>query len=316
VPVRALAVFLLALCLARSVANAQVQGCGDDTDGVDGDFEVTPEDRAERVARNAPIVVRYARDIDLDALRASVAGELDAQDPVPCAAELTCVLEIKRGERPRVIEVDVELDEQTFVLTPREPLAPETEHTVLVVQPGLDIVARSGSSFVTGERSDREAPELGYDAKDVSVSVVDLPLECGEPSGTRRVVLELPPATDDGDAHSVTLEIVQVGEGDAQVRARAANRGDPVLVSFILSPGEVRQRICLEVHAYDALGHKADREPRLCFNPSTRPLFSSACATGPARHDNSWGACAWFLLVGLLARAVRRYSAAVPAKRL
>lgn len=315
-PVRALAFPLLCLCLAPSVANAQVQGCSDDADDVDGDFEVTPEDRAERVARNAPIVVRYASDIDLDELRTSVARELDAEDPVPCAGELACVLQTERGEEPRVIDADVEIDEHTIVLTPREPLAAEAEHTVLVVQPGLDIVARSESSFVTGERSDRDAPELGYDAADVSVSVVPLPPECGQPAGSRRVVLELPPATDDGDAESVVLEVVQVGEGDAELRARAANRGDPVLVSFILGPEEAGQRICLEVHAYDALGRKADREPRLCFNPSTRPLFSSACAAGPARHDNSWGACAWFLLLGMLARAVRRYSAAVPAKRL
>jgi hypothetical protein len=318
VPVRALTSFLLTLCVAQSVANAQVQGCSDDADDVDGDFEVMPEDRAEGVARNAPIVVRYGSDIDLDALLASVAGELEAEAPVPCAGALACVLETERRAEPRVVEVDVDLDEHAIVLTPREPLAGDTEHTVLVVQPDLDIVARSASSFVTGARTDRDPPELGYDAQDVSVSVTELPPECLEPAGSRRVVLELPPATDDGDAESVTLEIVRVGDGldDGEVRARAANRGDPVLVSFMLGPEEAAQRTCLVVRAYDALGRKADREPRLCFNPSTRPLFSSACAAARPGRDNSWGACAWFLLAAGLAKLARRRSTAVPAKRL
>jgi hypothetical protein len=104
-----------------------------------------------------------------------------------------------------------------------------------------------------------------------------------------------------------------------------ANDGDPVLVSFILSPAEAAQRVCLEVHAYDALGRKADREPRLCFNPSSRPLFSSACAAALAgrdtrldkSRDKNWGASAWSWLGGLLgglwARAARRR---VPGKRL
>jgi hypothetical protein len=317
----ALALSLVGLCLVSSTTAAQVQGCGDDAGEVDGDFEVTPEDRAESVARNAPIIVRYASDVDLEELQASVASERDAEQPVPCAGELACVLETERGEDPRVIDAEVEVEGQSIVLTPREPLAAEAEHTVLVVQPGLDIVARSESSFVTGERRDREPPELGYDAEDVSVSVVDLPPECGEPEDSRRVVLELPPATDDGDAESVTIEIVLLGERDSEVRARAANDGDPVLVSFILSPAEAAERVCLEVHAYDALGQKAEREPRLCFNPGTRPLFSSACAAALAgrdtRRDKGWGAFAWSWLGGLLgglwARAAWRR---VPGKRL
>lgn len=320
----ALALSLAGLCLASSTTAAQVEGCGDEAGEVDGDFEVTPEDRAENVARNAPITVRYASDVALDELHASLATERDAEQPLPCAGELACVLETARGEDPRLIEAEVEVEGQAIVLTPREPLAAETEHTVLVVQPGLDIVARSESWFVTGERSDREPPELGYDAQDVSVSVVALPPECGAPEDSRRVVLELPPATDDGDAESVTLEIVllgALGERESEVRARVANDGDPVLVSFILSPAEAAQRVCLEVRAYDALGQKADREPRLCFNPSTRPLFSSACAVVLAgrdtRRDKSWGAFAWSWLGGLLgglwARAARRR---VPGKRL
>lgn len=291
------------MVLAPLRAAAQVQGCGEDAGAVDGDFEVTPEDRAEDVARNAPIVVRYAEDVDLAALRASIAGELDAPDPVPCAGELACVIE-SDGE-PRMIDAEVASDGQDIVLTPREDLAADTEHTVLIVQPGLDIVARRESSFRTGDARDREPPELGYDAEDIEVSVVDLPPECDAAEGSRRVVLELPPATDDGDAESVTLEIELIGEGGG-VRARARNEGDPVLVSFILSQAEIAHRVCLEVHAYDALGRKAQREPRVCFNPSTRPLFASACAAAPGTHDNPWGACAWLAVLAGLGLTARR----------
>ena len=289
-----------------SVASAQVQGCGDDADEVDGDYEVTPEDRAENVARNAPIIVRYASNIDLDALRESLAGELDAEQPVPCAGELVCVLETEDGQA-RVIDVDLETEDNLVVLTPREPLAASAEHTVLVAQPGLDIVARDESSFDTGTRTDREAPVLDYGADEVSVSIATLPPECAVPAGSRRVVLELPPATDDGDAQSVTLEVRLLDdEGQGELRARARNEGAPVLVSFILTPKEASRRTCLLIRARDALGRASEGEPRVCFNPSTRPFFSSACTAAIGGYDKSWGGVAWFLLLCVLARAASR----------
>jgi hypothetical protein len=308
-----LACALIAAGGSRPVS-AQVQGCGDDSDDVDGDFEVSPGDGARDVARNAPIRVRYGGEVGLAALRESLAGELlmspeePPEQPVPCAGELVCVLETE-GE-PRAVAVDVEIEDNLVVLTPREPLAASAEHTVLVVQPGLDIVARDESSFRTGTRTDREAPELDYGADEVSVSIATLPPQCEAPAGSRRVVLELPPATDDGDEESVVLEVLLFEEGadeaEAELRARAQNDRDPVLVSFILSPEEASRRTCLLIRARDALGHASEDEPRVCFNPSSRPLFSSACAARPGRTDKSWGGFAWFLLLCMLARAASR----------
>jgi hypothetical protein len=291
---------------SSAVASAQVQGCGDDADEIDGDYALTPEDGAQNVARNAPIRVRYADDVDLDELRESLASELDAEQPVPCAGELVCVLETEDG-RARVIEADVATGDNRVVLTPREPLAASAEHTVLAVQPGLDIVARAESRFDTGARTDRQAPVLDYGADEIKVSIATLPPQCKAAAGSRRVVLELPPATDDGDPESVTLEVLLLDDdGEGELRARAQNDGDPVLVSFILTPEEVSRRTCLLIRARDALGRASEGEPRVCFNPSSRPLFSSACSAAPGARRNPWGGFAWFLLLGLLARAASR----------
>ena len=317
-----LALLMLAL-LVQPVAFAQVQGCDDDATEVQGDFEVTPLDRAEHVARNAPIVVRFADDVDLGELQASLQGELDAEPMVPCAGQLVCVLQNGDGdEAPRVIDAVVSIDGQVVRLEPVEPLAAEAEHTVLVVQPGLDRVGRKERTFTTSSRIDRERPVLDYGADDVQVTVVELPPECEQPEGSRRVVLELPAATDDGDAESVELEVTLTsanGLDDPEVRARARNEGDMVLVSFVLGAEETKSRICLSVRAVDALGRASQRQPRVCFNPSTRPIFESACAISTGAHDNNGGAWAWSaVLLAAWARSWRRCRRAldVPGKGL
>jgi hypothetical protein len=148
---------------------------------------------------------------------------------------------------------------------------------------------------------------LDYGADQVSVSIATLPPECEAAAGSRRVVLELPPATDDGDAESVTLEVLLLDdEGEGETRARAQNDGDPVVVSFILTPEEASRRTCLLIRARDALGRASEGEPRVCFNPSARPLFSSACTAAIGGNDKSWGGLTWFLLLCLLARAASR----------
>jgi hypothetical protein len=305
---------VLLLCAARG-ARAQVQGCDDDATAVHGDFEVTPEDRAEEVARNMPIVVRFAADVDLEDLMTTVEHELAAEQPVPCAGELVCLLE--NDDEPRIVAADVTIDGNALLLSPKEPLTANAEHTVLIVQPGLDLVARKERTFTTGRVIDRERPVLDYRAQDVAVSVADLPPECEQAAGSRRVVLELPPATDDGDAESVELEITLTsarGLDRAELRARARNEGDPVVLSFVLGAEEAKSRVCLSVRAIDALGRASERTPSVCFNPSTRPVFDSACAaampgagTRENTRDNSGGAWAWsgVLLAVLVRRGVR-----------
>jgi hypothetical protein len=307
----ALAAWLaLAQALAPGPLRAQVQGCDEDATEVRGDFEVTPEDRAEEVARNTPIVVRSAREIDLDELSESLAEERRAEQPVPCAGELLCLLET--SDEPRVIDAELSVEEGNVVrLVPRDPLAASTEHTILIVQPGLDIVARSESSFETGTGSDREPPELNYGPDDVQVSVAELPPECGQGSGARRVVLSLPPASDDGDVESVQLEVeltMAKGLDEPELRARGPNDDDEVHLHFILSAEEASARVCLAVGAVDALGRSSERKPTVCFNPSTRPAFESACsiaAVAVGRRANPGGACAWLLVLLAVAARVR-----------
>jgi hypothetical protein len=301
----------LLLALAPAPLRAQVQGCDEDATEVRGEFEVTPEDRAEEVARNAPILVRFEREIDLDELSAGLAEELDVEQPVPCAGELVCLLETT--DQPRVIDAELSIEEGNVVrLVPRDLLAPSSEHTILIVQPGLDIVARSESSFETGTGSDREPPELNYGPGDVQVSVAELPPECGQGSGARRVVLSLPPASDDGDVESVQLEVeltMAKGLDAPEIRARGPNDDDQVHLHFVLSAEEASARVCLAVGAVDALGRSSERKPTLCFNPSTRPVFESACsiaAVAVGRRANPGGACAWLLvLLTAATRAVR-----------
>ena len=308
-----LVLVLLGALVAHKSAAAQVQGCDDDATAVQGDFEVTPLDRAEQVARNAPIVVRFADDVDLDQLVSTLEDERDVAPEVPCAGELVCLLEISDDEPPREIEADVVIDEQTIRLDPNEPLAPDTDHTVLIVQPGLDAIARKERGFRTSDALDRERPVLGYGADDVQVSVTELPPECMQPAGSRRVVLELPAASDDGDPESVELEIKLTsarGLDHAVVRARAHNEGDPVVVSFVLSAEEADGRVCLAVRAIDAVGRASERPLGVCFNPSTRPTFESACAVGTfvgaSTRDKSGGAWALVLAVVLFRTLPRR----------
>jgi hypothetical protein len=290
---------------------AQSSACGDAPEDVSGDFELTPEDGAEDVARNAPIVLRFAPEVDVEALATSVAGEPDGG---LCAGEILCVLET---EEARAIEATLERDADagTLELVPSEPLAAETEHSVLIVQPGLDAIARAERGFRTGDSIDEERPSLPYEGSDIVVAAVTrLPAECEGPAGSRRVMLELPRAEDDADADSVALEIRMFGAygqaEDEMLVARVRNVGNPVRASFAIDARTAAHALCVRVRAIDGVGRVAREEPELCFDPSQDVHFASGCAVGAARSTQLVEALFAMAALALAIRALRRRSGA------
>jgi hypothetical protein len=94
-----------------------------------------------------------------------------------------------------------------------------------------------------------------------------------------------------------------------ELRARGPNDDDPVHLHFILSPEEASARVCLAIGAVDALGRSSERKPTVCFNPSTRPVFESACSIAvvrvTGRRANPGGACAWLLVLSAVTARAR-----------
>jgi hypothetical protein len=298
----------LAAPLIHGEAAAQSRACGDAPEDVRGDFELTPQDGARDVARNAPITLRYAAEVDVDALAASVANEADGG---LCARELLCLLDT--DEEPRPIEASIERDADagTLELLPREPLERDTEHTVLIVQPGLDTVARVERGFRTGGAIDEERPSLPYHGDDiVVVAVTSLAPECRAPAGSKRMLLELPRAQDDGDEDSIVLEIRTLrayAQPEEKLVARARNAGTPVRVSFVLDAQTAAHPLCVRVRAIDAVGRTAREEPELCFDPSQDVRFASGCALRAGTGSAPFAALVLGSLV-LYVRARRRRS--------
>jgi hypothetical protein len=250
----------------------------------------------------------------VEALAESVADEPDGG---LCARELLCLLDTE--DEPRTIEATLERDADagTLELVPNEPLAPNTEHSVLVVQPALDAVARAERGFRTGASSDEERPRLPYRGAAIIVaSVTRLAPECDASAGSRRVLLELPRAEDDADADSIVLEIRVFGAyaaaDEERLVARVRNQGDPVRASFVLDARTAAHPLCVRVRAIDGVGRLASEEPELCFDPSRDVRFASGCTLlTSARWTSLMPAASLVFAASLLSiRARRRRSGA------
>jgi hypothetical protein len=282
------ALLFAALTLASAAtSHGQRNGvCDRASSAASDELEVRPADGAERVALNAPLLVRYAEGTDLDALQRSV--ERDADEA--CRGLLVCLFVERAGRngaRPSRVLVPGELamlDDRSVRFTPAARLAAETRHFVLLARPGFDSAARTELEFVTGTAVDREPPELGASTDSFELDVEPPPAECDAPAGSLRVRLEVPSASDDGDEASVELQLFlnrASGLRDPELRARAPNVADgTVVLSFTLDPAEASAEVCVALEAVDGTGKRAADEPALCFNPSAaqRGQFVSLCS--------------------------------------
>jgi hypothetical protein len=282
-------VALAAIFRPGAHARAQEDACHGTGLELQDEVRLTPPDGAGAVALDAPVVVAYANDIDVDALAAA----LDPSDT--CAGQLACLLEVGSGSAaPTVVPASIErLDAHTVVLRPTRSLPADSELALLYARPGFDRPTRGQASFETGDDLDREPPTLSASAADLDLRVEPPPEPCGAPAGTLRVRLSVPTPEDDGDPSSVeVLAYLSRSEARADagsdlqapsLRARARPEDgdeDALTLTLFLTPEEARGRICVALRAVDGVGRSAERSPEACFDPGAaeRSLFASSCA--------------------------------------
>jgi hypothetical protein len=257
---------------------------------------VRPADGAKHVARDAPIVVRYAAGSDLAALRASVAQDSDDS----CRAREICVFERPTEDMgaDRAVAGDVQrLDADSLAFVPERPLAADTAYYALVARPGFDTASRTEVEFQTGTAFDRDPPELDVGADALELDVEPPPAECDAPEGSLRVRVAVPGVHDDGDDESVELLLFltrAAGLRAPELRARAPNRPDEgVDLTFTLAPAEAAGSVCVALRAVDGSGKPSEGEPTLCFDPQAarHSEFGSLCAAARvhAGADNGRG---------------------------
>jgi hypothetical protein len=271
------------LGLEVAPARAQVEvDCGDARDPLE-QLQVQPPDMAEGVALDAPIVVRYARDVDLAALQAS----LDAAGGDACQTTLVCLFEDAsaqgKGARETVpgrVEV---IDSHTVIFVPDATLRAHTRYFSSIARAGFDRPTRDELEFESGAHKDREAPVMTGDKGAIELSVGAPPAECRTKPGSVRVALVVPRATDDGDESSVELLLFSTRVAGAKgpvlrVRARNPDKDAGKLrLSFLLDPREAKQPACVALRAVDGVGRLSKAAPELCFDP-LRGSFFAPCA--------------------------------------
>jgi hypothetical protein len=272
-------------------AHAQDIACGRSPSVASGGLDVRPGDGAEGVALDAPVIVRFLDEVDLDELERSLGDDV-------CGGELVCMF-AEAGPRsdprqpldqpPAPVPGRVQrIDAGTVAFLPARRLQAQTVHFLLIARPGFDTGARSELELLTGQDRDREPPVLSADAAAIGLAVADLPARCGAPAGSRRVSLDFAAATDDGDPESVEHLLYLRGGPlrEPSLRARARSERDTVRMSFALSPQEAAQPLCLVLKAVDGVGKVAEREPEICFDPASSNSFAPLCAAsaGPGAY--------------------------------
>ena len=306
---------LSAMLLHAAFARAQEDACHATGLSPDDELRLTPHDGAIRVALDAPVVLAYGPEVDVDAL---VAG-LDADDV--CSGEIACLLLPDDAAAPSALPSRIErLDQRTFVLRSSRPLPARTELLLVHARPGFDRPTRGQASFETGDDVDREPPDLDVEAAAFDLRIEPPPAECRAAAGSLRVRLSVPTPDDDGDPTSVeVLAYLTRSSVDAppSLRARARPEDadqDQLTLTLFLTPEEARGPICVALRAVDGAGRASRRSPESCFDPGSaeRSQFASSCAAArPGERRDDLPAA----LLGLAAAAVGYRRGAIRSSR-
>jgi hypothetical protein len=284
-----LSLVALAACgLGAQRASAQVSAldCGTSSDTVDQLF-VLPRDGDNNVALNAPISVRYAQGVDLDALQASLPQASDD----PCQRQLVCLFYDARNSggaaREPVSGSVMRVNARTVAFVPSTALRAHTHYFPLITRAGFELVSRTELEFVTGAHADHDPPVFDPAPASMRLSVEAPPAECHAPLGSLRVALTVPRATDDGDESSIEISLFvtrAANQSGTVLRARARNPapdGGPLQLSFLLDRTQARAPVCLALRATDGVGRLSKGEPKLCFDP-VQGSFFAPCSIGRA----------------------------------
>lgn len=300
-------------CVAAS-ADAQDDACHGTGLSQRDELRLTPPDGADAVALDAPVVLVYAPDVDVDALLAG----LEPSDV--CGGALACLIPASGGGAPPVaLPSSLErLDARSFVLRPQRLLPARTELSLIHARPGFDRPTRGQAAFRTGDDVDREPPELSADTAQLDLRVEPPPAPCEAPAGSLRVRLTVPTPEDDGDAASVeVLAYLSRSARDAapvlRARARAEDTDDAsITLTLFLEPEEASGPICVALRAIDGVGRGSRESPESCFDPGAaeQSVFAPSCAAGlragaAARRDVLAGALLLSVAAVLSRRRVR-----------
>jgi hypothetical protein len=264
--------------------------------GQGDELDVAPPDGASGVARDAPVRVRYDSAAQLDELERLLEDDVSAA----CDA-LICLFRDDRDQAsgegndraPVPGRVD-RVDARTLLFIPDARLRPDARHFALVARAGFERLTRGEIEFETGEDDDADPPELAL-GSELQVDIDELPPDCDAPRGTVRIGLSVPRVHDDGNEESVEVLVYLTraqGLDGPELRARAPNR-DAVPLTFLLSPEEARDSVCIAVRAVDAVGRVAEYDEEVCFHPRPGGFFQSACSvpgSGPADGARGVGA--------------------------
>ncbi len=299
----------IGLCawIAAAAAHAQSQDCGQGLSQTGAAIHVQPPDRATAVARDAPVVVRFAAGTDLDALQAS----LPDTPSDPCAGLVICLLREGAGGAGRdPVPGRVErIDDHTLAFLPDAELAARARYFPLIARPGFDRASRTELQFETGGDRDRAPPRFDPSQSSIAVEVDAPPEECRAPEGSVRVRLSVPRAGDDGDPQSVEILLFltrAAGLSGPVLRARADNPGDDggdIQLSLLLTRAQSEQPVCVALQATDGVGKAAPQIP-LCFDPARGALFapcSVGAAPGADRRSRGPRSLVGWALAGVLA---------------
>lgn len=272
-----LSVLLLAVCLEVSSAAAQGGGCGS-MQGRDVDIQVTPGSGASEVALDTPVIVRYVTEVDLDELEAGL-GEGESLLSLLRVDEAESVTRFVPGRLQRI-------DDATLAFIPDQPLDEETDYKPLIAKPNFD-----GSSltddfiFTTGEEVDQEPPTFNLTADEVLLSSNPLSIDCDEPEGSFLVGLAFPPAEDDADEGGMEYLLYlsrAAGIDGPRLEDRQRHHTGTMNMSFILSPEQVQEPVCVVIRVVDGVGKTAEGDAELCFDPVQGNFFEPGCSVVPA----------------------------------
>lgn len=256
-------------------------------------IDVRPAYGATGVARNAPVVVRHAADVDLDALEASLG---------PDEALVSLLREAGGSGSPRetVAGHAERLDARSVAFVPAQPLAANTNYHPLIAKAGFDRAAFAELRFQTGRVEDEEPPDLALSPDGIRIASEAVSAECGGPAGRLRVAVTFPPAVDDGDEGSIEyfLYLTRGVAVDApELRDRARSDGGDVRMSLELTRDQAREIACVAVRAVDGVGRRAESEPELCFDPIEGSHFRpcAVAAPGSGASGAGKGAVGWLV---------------------
>jgi hypothetical protein len=290
---------------------AQTAECDDSSVQGVTPLEVTPGDGATSVARDAALIVRFARDSDLDGLLQTLAR---APDTDACAHSIVCLFRDSGSGRPQIVPGRSErLDARSVAFVPDALLAASSHYLASIARPGFDNAARTEVEFDTGDDVDHEAPRFDPSPGEIELEVDSPPPECAAPAGSLRVRMGMARARDDADEESVRILLFLTrAEGlDAPLlRARVPNPDSGrVELRFLLTPEQARAPVCLVLRAIDGAGKLGEGEPELCFDPSRGSHFAGCSAARPggaAMAAGAWTLVPWCAVLAIARRRTTR----------